>query len=111
MSEEHLQTGEVDEAEEVLDVIFPSGDESAKILHPGEQAFHSPASPIAAQRASILRLAASASVWGDHLDAVLFAQPLIQLVGVVRFVADQSCRQFVEEASSKDTFHQLALGR
>src|ERR1035438_8812105 len=30
MPQEHLEAGEVDEAEEVLDVVFPSGDESAE---------------------------------------------------------------------------------
>ncbi len=44
MPEEHLHTGEVDEAEEVLDVLLPSRNEPAEVLHPGEQAFHSPAS-------------------------------------------------------------------
>lgn len=56
MTEEHLQTGEVDEAEEVLDVIFPSRNEPAEVLHSGEQALHSPATAIAAQRRAILRL-------------------------------------------------------
>ena len=37
MPEHHLQTGEMYEAEEVLDVVFPSGDEAAEIVHPGKQ--------------------------------------------------------------------------
>ena len=51
----------MDEAEEVLDVILPSGDESAKVVHPGKEPFHLPTFLVASQRASILRLAASAA--------------------------------------------------
>ena len=40
MSEEHQEAGKLDEAEEVFDVIFPSGDESAVVLHPGKEPFH-----------------------------------------------------------------------
>ena len=39
MSEEHEQAGEMDESGEVLDVAFPSGDESAVVLHPGKEPF------------------------------------------------------------------------
>ncbi len=47
MSEQHLQTGKVDEAEEVVDVVFPASDQAAEVVHPGEEAFHAPAPPIA----------------------------------------------------------------
>ena len=33
MSDQEVQTGEVDEAEKVLDVVFPSGDKSANLIH------------------------------------------------------------------------------
>jgi hypothetical protein len=32
-----VKTCEVDESEEVLDVAFPSGDESAEVVHPGKE--------------------------------------------------------------------------
>ena len=35
----------------------------------------------------------------DHLDAVLLFQGPVQRIGIVRLVAGQPCRQFVEEAA------------
>lgn len=43
--EEQVKAGEVDEAEEVLDMVFPSSDESAEVVHPGKQSLHFPALP------------------------------------------------------------------
>jgi len=83
-----LQTGEVYEAEEVLDVVFPSGDEAAEVVHPGKQPLDLPSSPIAVQLTPILCLAAVASVGRNHLDVVCFREPLVEFVGVVSFVSD-----------------------
>ena len=41
-----MEAGEVDEAEEVFDVVFPSGDEASEVMHPSEQSFHFPASSV-----------------------------------------------------------------
>ena len=48
MSEEHEQAGEMDEAKEVFDMVFPSGDEAAVVLHPSKDAFDFPSTPVAA---------------------------------------------------------------
>jgi hypothetical protein len=59
----------VNEAEDVFNVVFPSGNESAEVVHPGEQPFHFPSSAIASQLASILGLlSATAPVGRDHFD-------------------------------------------
>jgi hypothetical protein len=36
MPEQPLKAGDVDEAEEVLDVVLPSANESAEVVHPGK---------------------------------------------------------------------------
>ncbi len=38
----------MDEAEKVFDVVFPSRDEAAVVLHPGKDAFDPSSAPIAA---------------------------------------------------------------
>jgi hypothetical protein len=43
-----VEASEVDESEEVLDVIFPSGDESAEVVHPCKEPLDFPAPSIAA---------------------------------------------------------------
>ncbi len=53
MPYEHEEAGEMDEAEEVFDVVFPSGDEAAVVLHPGKDAFDLPSAPIVAERSAV----------------------------------------------------------
>lgn len=102
----------MNEAEEVFDVMFPSCDESAEVLHPCEEPFHFPSSAIPPQLASILRLLpAAATVRGDHFDVVFGGEPLVERVRVVSFVADEPGGQLIEEASGKNIFHKFALGR
>ena len=80
MSEQQVKAGKVDEAEEVLDVVFPSSDESAEVVHPCEESLHFPASAVAAKLTSILTPAAVAPVGRDHLDAVLVLKRAIERV-------------------------------
>lgn len=68
------------EAEEIPDVVFPSGDEAAEIVHSGEESLHLPPSSIAAQPASILALAPVASVGRDQLDPVLLGKFRIERI-------------------------------
>jgi hypothetical protein len=111
MSDEHEQACKLNEAEEVLDVEFPSGDQSAVVLHPGKEPLDFPSAAIAAQRTAILCLPfAVGSIRRDHLDAV-FAHLLVERIRVVGLVADKSFRQLVEEASGQNSFHKPALGR
>ena len=107
-----MQTSEADEAEEVLDVIFPSCDESSEVVHPGKEPFNFPSSSIAAQLASILGSSFSpAPVGRDQLDAVLALECFIERVRVVGFVADEPGRELIEKTSGKNLLHKLALGR
>jgi hypothetical protein len=55
LSEEDNEAGELDKAEEVLSVEFPTDEYAALPLYPGEETLDEPASHIAAQPSSILR--------------------------------------------------------
>ena len=111
MSEQHVQTGELHKAEKVLDVVFPTRDESAEAVHPSEEPLHSPATAVTTQFASILRLNSLAPIRRNHFNVVLFGKCLVEFVRVVSLVADEPGREFVEEASRKNLFHKLTLGR
>jgi hypothetical protein len=110
MSEQQVEAGEVDEAEEVFDVVFPSSDEAAEVVHPGKQPLHFPASSIAAQLASILTPVAVAPVGSNQFDSVVFSEFGIERVRVVGLVADEPRRELVEKASGKNLFNKSALG-
>jgi hypothetical protein len=111
MPEQHLQAGEVDEAEEILDMVFPSGDEAAEVMHPREEPLHFPAPAVAAQLTAILTPAPVAPVGRDHLDAVFLLERAVERVRVVGLVADEPGGKLVEEASGQNVLHKLALGR
>jgi hypothetical protein len=112
MFEHHVKACEMDEAEEVFDVVFPSGKESAEVLHPCEEPFHFSSLAISPELASILSvLSATAPVGCDHFDVVFGGKLLVERVRVVGLVADEPCGKFVEEATGQNAFHKLALGR
>ena len=100
----------MDEPEEVLDVVLPTSDDAAEVVHPGEKPFYLPTSAVAAQLSFVLGMASGAPVRGDQFDAVLPLEPFIEPVRIVGFVADEPGGQLVEETSGKNLFHKLALG-
>ena len=53
--EEDDEASELDEAEEVLRVIFPAHKYAALPLDPGEEAFYQPASGVSSELAAVLR--------------------------------------------------------
>jgi hypothetical protein len=97
-----VKAGEVDEAEEVLDVVFPSGDESAEAVHPGEESL-APlrAFSVSGQPAPVVAPVPVAPVGRDHLDAAFLLEPSVERIRVVGLVADEPCGEFVEEASGQ----------
>ena len=101
----------MDESEEVFDVVFPSGNESPEVVHPGEEPFDFPALLVSAKWPSVLGFAAVAAVGRDHLDAVPVFESAGERVRVVCLVADQSRWEFVQEAAGKNFFNKQAFRR
>jgi hypothetical protein len=90
---------------------LPTSYQTTEIVQPGEQSFYLPATPVASQRAGILRFATIATVRRDHLDAIFLGQSPVQGIGIIGFVADQPFGQFVKEASGQNSLHKPTLGR
>ena len=80
MPEQQVEAGEVHEAEEVLDVVFPAGDQATEVVHPGKESFHLPASAVAAQHTAILGLTSAPTVGSDQFDAVCSGELLVEPV-------------------------------
>ncbi len=106
-----MQATEANKSEEVFDVVFPTIDQSSKVMKPGKEPLDAPAAAVTAQWSSILSLAPVAPVRRDHLDAVLFGKLFVELVRVVSFVSDESLGHCIEEASGQNVFHKLTPGR
>jgi hypothetical protein len=80
MLEQDLQAREVDKAEKVFDVVFPSGDKPPEVVHPGEEPFHFPASSVRSQLAPVLGFASTTTVGRDHFDAIFIGEFVIECV-------------------------------
>jgi hypothetical protein len=60
MPQEDDGASELNHPEEIFWVVFPAHYDTAKVMKPGEQTFHFPTTPVAAQNTSLL---------GRHCDA------------------------------------------
>jgi hypothetical protein len=89
MPKEQVKAAKLDEAEEVLDVVLPSGDEAAKGVHPSEESRHFPAAAVAPQLSPVLAFAAPSSVRRDQFDVVFLGELFVELVRVIGLVAEQ----------------------
>jgi hypothetical protein len=88
----------MEKAEEVLGVVFPSVDDPAVVLEPGEQALDLPAAFVAAQRPPVPGLAsARRQMRRDELDSALLAKPRVEAVAVVGPISNQTVRCMLEE--------------
>ena len=94
MPQKDDEAAELQHAEEVGFVIFPSADESAEVVKPGEEALDFPAAAVTAQFAAILGIlpAAIILVRRDESDAVFSPEALVERIAVVSAVADHSSR-------------------
>src|SRR6266478_5368467 len=80
MPQEDDGASELDHPEEIFWVVFPANDGATKVMKPGEQAFHFPATPVAAQNTPVLRRHSDAHefVGRDELHSVSFVEALVQ---------------------------------
>jgi len=111
MPEQDSRACELNHAEEVVDVIFPPGDEASGVMQPGEETFDLPAPLRAPQGPPILRASAVLPMGGDHLDAVPRAEHPVERVAVVPAIPDQPRRELSEEAGVEGGGDEMAFIR
>src|ERR1700730_2660866 len=92
MPQEDDEAAELEHAEEVGLVILPTGDQSAEIVEPSEEALDFPTAAVAAQFAAVLGALAATIVfvWRDQPDVMILPEALVQRITVVGTVADHS---------------------
>jgi hypothetical protein len=80
----------LDEAEEILCVVFPANKHTSLSVNPREESFHQPVALIVAQPTAILGLAFNSilPVGRHHFNAVVF-QFFIPLVTTIHPIANQ----------------------
>jgi hypothetical protein len=92
MSREDNEAAELEHAEEVGFLMFPTADESAEVVKPSEEALDFPAAAVTTQFAAVLSAlpAAIVLVGRNESDAMFLQQALVQRIAVVGAVADHS---------------------
>jgi hypothetical protein len=113
MPQEDYSACELNHPEEILWVVLPANDDATIIMEPSKQTLDFPATAIAAQHAAVLgdRSAPIPAVRRDQLHMETFADPLIQRIAVVGFIANQSFRRFVEESALERGFDERGFIR
>lgn len=90
-----------------------SDNQPPEVLKPSEKPFNLPAAFIPPQLPSVLSFCfcSVAAVRRDHLNALVFQKFSIEIVAVIRFVADKFFRHSADEEAVKGGFRQLHLMR
>src|SRR5581483_6333564 len=100
--------GQMDEALEILRMIFVAHHESAEVEQPREKPFDFVASHVASQWPSVLGGFSSIDFIGrNHFGAVFLHQLLVELVTVVRFVPNQAFRHVRHHPGFQGGRHQF----
>ena len=113
MPQEDYSARKLNHPEEILWVVLPASDDATIIMEPSKQTFDFPATTVAAQGAAVLgdRSAPVPAVRRDQFHMEMFAHALIQRIAVVGFIADQSLRDFAEEAALERGFDERGFIR
>ena len=99
MPQENDGGGQMNHPEEVVGISFPTDDDTAKIVEPGEEPFNFPSPPRAPQRPAILSDDSTPRIGRrDQFDVVGRREMLVEAIAVVGDVADQPRRQLAEES-------------
>src|ERR1700675_678967 len=101
MPQEDYGTCELNHPEEILWVVLPASDDTTIIMEPSKQSLDFPTTTVPAQSAAVLGDGPTPvpAVRRDQFHPEMLADALIQRIAVVGFVADQSLRDFAEEAA------------
>jgi hypothetical protein len=82
-------------------MLFVADCNPTKVVEPSKQPLNFPAAAVAPQRPKILGLSSIPPIRGDHLDAKLGQQVLVQSVAVVGLVSDQPLRRALGKSTLK----------
>ena len=112
MPQQDAGAREVQHPQEVVDVVFPAGDETAEVMEPGEEPLDLPSTFVAAQRSAVLRsgLFAVPPVRGNHLHVKL-RQFHVQRIGVVGAVANEALGQLSDKSGVESGSDETTLVR
>jgi hypothetical protein len=113
MPQKDDEAAELEHAEEISFMIFPTGNQSAEVVEPGEKAFDFPATAVAAQFATVLRafLTPIVLVGCDESNAVVLPQALVERIAVVGAITNHSFRCGAGEALLDGGFDKLRFMR
>jgi len=113
MPQKDDEAAKLKHAEKIRFMIFPTANQSAEVVEPGEEPLDSPAAAVTAQFAAILSVLAAAGVLvgRDESNAVFLPQALVERIAVVGAVTDHSFRLGSREALLDGSLDELRFMR
>lgn len=113
MPQENDETAELDHAEEIDLMIFPTADQSAEVVQPGKEALDFPATAVTTQSAAVLSIlpATIALVRRNESDPVLLPEASVERIAVVGAIADHSLGFGSREALLQGAFDERGFMR
>src|SRR5437763_1125704 len=101
MAEQNNSGCQMNEALEILGMIFIANHQPAKVEQPGKESLDLPPTRESTERSTILSFYAAVQLIGsDHFCAVVLHQLFVQPVTVISLVADQPFGQIGDRRSS-----------
>jgi hypothetical protein len=113
MSQEDSSASELNHPEEILRVVFPANDNTAKVMKPSEQTLDFPTATVATQTATVLCCGGYAhrSVRRHELHTIVLLDALVQGIAVVSAVTNHSLGSFPEESLLERSFNEFCFMR
>ena len=111
MPKENHGACEVQETREIGCAPLVAGDESARVLEPGEESFDLPPARVAPERPAILREVDAVPPMGCDQFDVEGGQEAIERIAVVRGVADDAFRVVSEKTGIQGLCDELGFVR
>lgn len=79
-------------------MVFPAGDDTPEVVKPRKEPLDFPAALHASQGPAILGASTATAVGSDHFNAEVLQELLVQRIGIVAAIANQSRRDVFDEA-------------
>jgi hypothetical protein len=113
MPQQDDEAAELQHAEKIGFLMFPTADESAEVVKPSEESLNFPAVAVTTQFATVLGIlpAAIVLVGRDEPDAMFLQQTLVERIAVVGAVADHAVRLGPCETLGDGRFHEARFMR
>src|SRR5712691_5533595 len=114
MPQKDNDTGELDQADVVLDVVFVTNHQAAEVVEPSEQPLDFPPALEATQGSTVLSFgfgSTAPTMRGDHFSAKTVEHFLVEPIAVIGLIANELLRNIDDKSLFQCLGHQFHFSR